>query len=138
MLGQQIGLLDGLVRAKAPTRLPVVLTWEEVKAVLELLEDTPKLVTTLLYGAGLRLLEGLEPRVKDVDFTANQIVVQRGKGENDRVTMLPQAVKEPLARHLERVRAQHQRDLQNGHGRVVLPGALVIGAPPKPALKAES
>ena len=79
---------------------------------------------SLLYGAGLRLLECLELRVKDVDFAANQVVVRRGKGRKDRRTLLPAVVKEPLAAHLAEVRSQHERDLDNGVGAVVLPYAL--------------
>ncbi len=116
--------LDGIVRAKRPQRLPIVLTREEVRAVLQPLTGVPRLMAYLLYGAGLRLLECCRLRVQDVDFAANQIVVRSGKGDKDRVTMLPAAVKTALARHLESVRAQHQRDLQHGAGWVELPTAL--------------
>ena len=78
----------------------------------------------LLYGAGLRLMECLRLRVKDIDFTSNQIVVRAGKGDKDRHTMLPAAVKEPLAKHLDKIRRQHQLDLERGMGRVALPNAL--------------
>jgi integron integrase len=78
----------------------------------------------LLYGAGLRLMECLQLRVKDIDFTTNQIIVRAGKGDKDRHTMLPAAVKEPLAKHLELIRRQHQSDLECGMGRVALPNAL--------------
>ncbi len=116
--------LDGVVRAKRPQRLPVVLTRDEVRAVLRSLEGVPRLMAHLLYGAGLRVLECCRLRVQDVDFAANQIVVRTGKGDKDRVTMLPEIVKADLARHLERVREQHQRDLQAGAGWVALPTAL--------------
>src|SRR5262245_5947987 len=116
--------LDGIVRAKRPQRLPIVLTREEVRAVLQPLTGVPRLMAYLLYGAGLRLLECCRLRVQDMDFSANQIVVRSGKGDKDRVTILPAAVKSALARHLERVRAQHQRDLQYGAGWVELPTAL--------------
>ena len=116
--------LDGVVRAKRPQRLPVVLTREEVRAVLQPLTGAPRLMAYLLYGAGLRLLECCQLRVQDVDFGANQIVVRSGKGDKDRVTMLPAAVKAALARHLETVQAQHRRDLQSGAGWVELPTAL--------------
>jgi integrase len=116
--------LDGLVRAKRPQRLPVVLTREEVRAVPQPLTGVPRLMAYLLYGAGLRLLECCQPRVQDVDFGANQIVVRSGKGDKDRVTMLPAAVKAALARHLETVQAQHRRHLQYGAGWVELPTAL--------------
>ena len=116
--------LDGVVRAKRPQRLPVVLTREEVQAVLQPLKGVPRLMAYLLYGAGLRLLECCHLRVQDVDFAANQIVVRSGKGDKDRVTMLPAAVKAALARHLETVQEQHRRDLQYGAGWVELPTAL--------------
>jgi integron integrase len=116
--------LDGVVRAKRPERLPVVLTREEVTAVLRRLEGVPRLMTSLLYGAGLRLLECCRLRVQDIDFARNQIVVRGGKGDKDRVTMLPEVIKADLARHLQAVRAQHQRDLRHGAGWVELPTAL--------------
>jgi site-specific recombinase XerD len=106
--------LDDVVRAKRPQRLPIVLTREEVRAALQPLEGVPRLMAHLLYGAGLRLLECCRLRVQDVDFASNQIVVRTGKGEKDRVTMLPAVVKADLARHLEGVREQHGRDLQYG------------------------
>jgi len=117
--------LDGLVRAKRPERLRVVLTREEVRAVIQRLEGVPRLMAYLLYGAGLRVLECCRLRVQDVDFATNQIVVRGGKGDKDRVTMLPVAVKRALARHLESVREQHQDDLKHGAGWVELPTALV-------------
>ena len=113
-----------IVRAKRPQRLPVVLTRDEVRAVLRRIDGTPRLMAFLLYGAGLRLLECCRLRVQDVDFGTNQIVVRCGKGDKDRVTMLPAAVKPHLARHLERVREQHRRDLETGAGWVELPTAL--------------
>ncbi len=116
--------LDGIVRARRPERLPVVLTREEVRAVLQRLDGAPRLMAYSLYGAGLRLLECCRLRVQDVDFASNQILVRAGKGDKDRVTMLPEAVKPDLARHLERVRGQHRRDLQQGAGWVELPMAL--------------
>jgi integron integrase len=116
--------LDGIIRAKRPHRLPIVLTRDEVRAVLQRLEGVPRLMACLLYGAGLRVLECCRLRVQDVDFATNQIVVRSGKGAKDRVTMLPAAVKPDLARHLEGVRRQHQHDLQHGAGWVELPDAL--------------
>jgi integrase len=100
--------LDGIVRAKRPERLPVVLTSEEVAAVLRPLTGVPRLMASLLYGFGLRLLECCRLRIQDIDFARNQIVIRGGKGDKDRVTMLPGVVKADLARHLEAVRAQHQ------------------------------
>ncbi|MBI4381199.1 MAG: tyrosine-type recombinase/integrase [candidate division NC10 bacterium] len=124
VLGKDIGYVNGVVRAKRPHRLPVVLTRQEVKALLGCLGGAEWMIATLLYGAGLRLMECMRLRVKDLDFTSNQIVVREGKGNKDRLTMLPAAVKEPLARHLNLVRRQHQRDLERGLGRVALPNAL--------------
>src|SRR3989441_9944252 len=116
--------LDGIVRAKRPQRLPVVLTRDEVRAVLRRLEGAPRLMAYLLYGAGLRLLECCRLRVQDVDFASNQIVVRGGKGDKDRVTMLPAVINLDLARHLESVRNQHRRDVECGAGWVELPTAL--------------
>jgi integron integrase len=125
VLGQEIPWLDGLVYAKRPRKLPVVLTRDEVRALLGHLHGVPRLMALLLYGAGLRLLECARLRVKDIDFASNQIVVRAGKGERDRVTMLPAAVKADLARHLEAVRRQYDQDLRRGAGWVELPGALM-------------
>ena len=113
-----------MVRANRPRRLPVVLTKEEVKKVLGSLTGTPWLMAALLYGAGLRLMECCRLRVKDIDFSRNQIVVRAGKGDKDRHTMLPAAVKEPLSKHLQGTKRQHEQDLKNGLGRVALPNAL--------------
>ena len=101
-----------------------MLSREEVAAVLNALTGTARLVVLLLYGAGLRLREGLELRVKDLDFDRREILVRRGKGQKDRVTMLPSAARAPLVTHLEAVRRQHRDDLTRGYGRVVLPFAL--------------
>ena len=118
------GWIDNLVRAKRPQRLPVVLRKYEVKALLDALEGVHWLMGHLLYGAGLRLMECLRLRVKDVDFSANHIVVREGKGNKDRITMLPLSLKAPLAAHLVRVRELHQQDLARGVGSVYLPDAL--------------
>ena len=126
VLDMPVGWLAALVRAKRPTRVPVVLTRDEVRRVLERLKGrgVSALVIEVLYGTGLRLLEALQLRAKDIDFAANEITVRGGKGDRDRVTMLPERVKGPLLRHLAAVRAQHERDLANGAGWVELPGAL--------------
>lgn len=124
VLEQDLPWLDNVVRAKGAQRLPVVLTRAEVRAVLQQLQGTPRLMVLLMYGAGLRLLECARLRVQDVDFASNQIVVRGGKGDKDRVTMLPGAVKADLARHLHGVKRQHERDLQSGAGWVELPWAL--------------
>jgi len=117
--------LDGVVRAKRPHRLPIVLTREEVRAVLQGLEGVSRLMACLLYGAGLRVLECCRLRVQDVDFAATQLIVRGGKGDKDRVTMLPTIAKPDLAAHLETVRVQHQQDLAAGAGWVELPTALL-------------
>jgi integron integrase len=124
VLRKEIGYIDGVVRAKRPHRLPVVLTRQEVKSILGILDHSDWLMVVLLYGAGLRLMECLHLRVKDIDFTSNQIVIRAGKGDKDRHTMLPGAVKEHLANHLELMKEQHRRDLEHGMGRVALPNAL--------------
>jgi site-specific recombinase XerD len=116
VLNQDIGGFDKVVRAKQPHRVPVVLTQDEVTAVLRHLSGTSWMMATLLYGAGLRLMECLRLRVKDVDFPSNQIVVRDGKGHQDRVTMLPQQVKAPIQRHLHDVQQLHGQDLQAGGG----------------------
>jgi integron integrase len=116
--------LDGIVRAKRPQRLPIVLTREEVRAVLRALHGVPRLMACLLYGSGLRLLECCRLRVQDVDFGGNQIVVRGAKGNKDRVTVLPSVVKRDLARHLDAVREQHAHDVESGAGWVELPYAL--------------
>jgi len=111
VLDQNVGWLDDVVRAKRPQRLPVVLTRQEVKALLDALGGVQRIMASLLYGAGLRLLECLRLRVKDLDFSSHQLLVHAGKGNKDRVTILPTAVEESLAAHLERVRTLHQHDL---------------------------
>ena len=124
VLGVELPWLDDIVRAKRPARLPVVLTRDEVRAVIERLDGAPRLMACLLYGAGLRVLECCRLRVQDIDFGSNQIVVRGGKGDKDRTTMLPAVAKADLARHLGSVRDQHERDLAIGAGWVELPTAL--------------
>jgi len=124
VLKRELAWLDNVVRAKTPRRLPVVLTRDEVGAVLEQLHGTVRLMATLLYGSGLRLLECARLRIKDVDFNLNHIVVRAGKGNKDRMTLLPAVVKADLARHMERIRKLHEKDLEAGAGWVELPAAL--------------
>jgi integron integrase len=116
--------LEGVVRAKTPKRLPVVLTGSEVKSVLGHLHGEYRLIGSLLYGSGLRLLEALRLRVKDVDFDYHQIVVRDGKGAKDRSTMMPEAMVEPLKAHLAAVRERHLAAVRAGYGGVELPYAL--------------
>ncbi len=124
VLGRSIGDLGDVVRARRPKRLPVVLTRAEVKAVLGNLTGDKWLMASLMYGAGLRLLECLRLRLQDVDMAAGQITVRDGKGFQDRRTMLPEAVRGPLQEHLVWVRQIHQRDLAEGYGRVAMRYAL--------------
>jgi integron integrase len=116
--------LDNVTQAKAPKRLPVVLTVKEVQAVMAGMNGTHALIARLLYGSGMRLMEAVRLRVKDVEFSRREILIREGKGFKDRVTMLPDAVIEPLLRHLEKVKMLHEEDLALGHGEVYLPYAL--------------
>jgi site-specific recombinase XerD len=124
LLQVELPWLDGLVRAKASKRLPTVLTQNEVQAILAKLSGTRWLMVSLMYGAGLRLNECLSLRVKDVDLSGSKLIVRQGKGNKDRVTLLPQRLELALAAHLERVRALHQGDLAKGFGEAPLPQAL--------------
>jgi integron integrase len=118
------GRIEGVVRANRPRRLPVAPTREEVRAILDRLLGTYGLIGSLLYGAGLRVLECLRLRVHDLDFGRHEVLVRHGKGGKDRRTMLPAAAAPGLGAHLERVRRLHERDLAKGNGRVLLPEAL--------------
>ena len=129
VLSTDIGFMDGVVRARRSKRLPVVLTRLEVKTVLTQLDGVPQLVCILLYGAGLRLLDGLRLRVKDIEFARNEITVRDGKGGKDRVTMLPATAKPAWLAHLQKVGQRHQDDLRKGLGRAPLPDALVKNYP---------
>lgn len=124
VLGQPLPWLDGLTRAKRPARLPVVLTVNETQAVLSRVSGTVGLVLRLLYGTGMRLMEAVRLRVKDVDFERREIVVRDGKGQKDRVTMLPESLIAPLAEHLAKVKVLHEQALGAGHGDVHMPFAL--------------
>jgi len=124
VLEVELPWLDGVVRAKRPKHIPVVLTENEVRALLAQLDGTRWLVACLLYSSGLRVLEGLRLRVKDLDFERREVTVRDGKGAKDRRTMLPERLIEPLRAHLERVRGLHERDLAEGFGEVYLPFAL--------------
>jgi integron integrase len=132
VLGDPLPLTDGIVRAQRPHRLPTVLSRDEVRAVLAHLSGETRLAVLLLYGSGLRLLEALTLRVKDVDVGQGEIVVRGGKGDKDRRTVLSASVGAALTRHLERVRRLHQRDLADGGGGVQLPGALAMKYPHAP------
>jgi integron integrase len=116
--------LEGVVRARKPRPLPVVLTEEEVRSVLQRLEGSEALVAGLLYGSGLRLIEALRLRVHDLDFNRQELIVRNGKGGKDRRTILPKRLSKKLQNHLEEVRSVHKRDLMDGWGQVRLPYAL--------------
>jgi integron integrase len=124
VLRQELPWMDDITRAKKPKRLPVVLTQEEVRSLMAHLQGDAWLMASLLYGAGLRLMECLRLRVKDVDFDYRQLIVRDGKGQQDRVTMLPQKVIEPLQGHLDKAQALHRQDVAEGFGEVHLPYAL--------------
>jgi integron integrase len=124
VLGVELPWLDAVESAKTSKRLPVVLTREEVAAVIECLDGTPGLIVRLLYGTGLRIMEALRLRIKDVDFGRGEILVRDGKGAKDRVTMLPASIAPVLRVHIARVRDLHKQDLLAGHGEVYLPYAL--------------
>lgn len=124
VLRKPFGELKEIPRANRPKRLPTVLTQAEVRLLLSGLTGTSNLMISLLYGTGLRLMELLRLRVKDVDFQKNHVFVRDGKGEKDRITMLPENLREALTKHLAKVRILHERDLQFGNGRVFLPYAL--------------
>lgn len=124
VLEQDLPWLANVERAKAPRRLPVVLTEKEVASVLSRLTGTHWLVAGLLYGSGLRIMEALRLRVKDIEFSRGEILVREGKGFKDRVTMLPAVLVDPLKAHLKRVRDLHEQDVEEGYGEVYLPYAL--------------
>ena len=124
VIKKDLAQFENLVHAKRPARLPVVFSTDEIRTILLQLDGVNWIMGQLLYGAGLRVMECVRLRVKDVDFGYKQIVVRDGKGHKDRVTMLPEIVVEPLSRHLERTKKSHEIDLQAGYGTVYLPYAL--------------
>jgi len=121
VLQKELPWTDGITRAKRPARVPVVLTQQEVRALLARLDGTRWLAASLLYATGMRLLEGLRLRVKDVDFERREITVRDGKGGRDRRTMLSERLIEPLRSHLARVKLVHERDLAEGFGERLTP-----------------
>ena len=123
VLGVELALLNA-TRSKKPQRLPVVLTQSEIQSVLAHLDGIHHLMASLLYGAGLRLMECIRLRAKDVDFNYRQLTIRNGKGNKDRVTMLPESSMAALRGHVEKVRLIHQQDLSEGFGEVYLPNAL--------------
>lgn len=125
VLKMEIGKLGEIEHAKRPKKLPTVFSQDEVLIILSLMKDTPQLVAGLLYGSGMRLMECIRLRVMDIDFERNQIIVRSGKGDKDRVTVLPDTLKEPLRNHLAWVKQLHQRDLREGFGDTFTPAALL-------------
>jgi len=124
VLNKQIGFVAGVLRAKRPHRLPVVLTRQEIRSIFECLEGVDWIMAMLLYGGGLRLMECVRLRVQEIELSRNQILVRAGKGDKDRHTILPAAVKESLIEHLERMKCLHDFYLRRGLGRVSLPNAI--------------
>ncbi|MDO9264941.1 MAG: integron integrase, partial [Desulfosalsimonadaceae bacterium] len=133
VIGREVGDLGEVIRARKPTRLPVVMTRDEVKSVLMALNGDKWLMAMIMYGGGLRLMECLRLRVQDIDFDRHEILIRDGKGAKDRRTMLPASIKEPLAKHLQKVKEIHRKDLLDGWGRVAMPDALDRKYPNAPA-----
>ena len=129
LLGCELPWLGEVVQAKPSVRLPVVLSTSETRSLLEGMDGTMGLLARLLYGTGMRLMEALRLRVKDVDFDRGEVIVREGKGAKDRVTMLPRSLSGPLQAHLERVRRLHEKDVAQGFGEVLLPDAYDRKAP---------
>jgi len=132
VLAIELPWLDNVERAKAPARLPTVLSRQEVSAVLSRLSGIVSLVARLQYGTGMRLMESVRLRVKDVDFTMRQILVRDGKGAKDRITLLPDSLIAELQHHLSRVEVLHEQDLEDGFGEVYLPNGLARKYPHAP------
>ncbi len=129
VLGMELPWLDDVVQAKTPRRLPVVLTAPEVRSLLLHMHGTTGLIAQLLYGTGMRLLESLRLRVKDVEFSRREIIIREGKGNKDRITVLPEHLMLPLEQQIKKARALHEKDLDAGFGRVHLPHALAVKYP---------
>ena len=124
VLNQELDWMEGIVRARRPVRIPEVMSPQQVKALLHALTGTHQLIARLLYGTGMRLMEAIRLRVRDINFDYRQITVRSGKGGKDRVTVLPDSLMNPLKIHLARVRTLHKADLAEGYGQVYLPHAL--------------
>ena len=134
VLNRPLGDINGVVRAKKPQRLPVVLSCEEVRQVLDHIQGVHWLIACLLYGSGLRLMEAVRLRVQDLDFNQCAIYVRNGKGGKDRMVTLASELIVPIQRHLETVRTLHERDLSQGYGEVYLPYALARKYPNAPSV----
>ncbi|MDH5632926.1 MAG: integron integrase [Gammaproteobacteria bacterium] len=133
VLEQEVGDIQNFVRARRPKRLPVVLSRDEVRDVMSHMKGTHYLMSSLLYGAGLRLMECVRLRVMDIDFAYEQIRVCDGKGKKDRIVPLPSSVKLLLSSHLDERKKLHEKDLENGHGEIYLPAALARKYPHAPS-----
>jgi len=133
VIGREVGDLGNVIRARKSKRVPVVMTRDEVKTVLGCLSGDKWLMASLMYGAGLRLMECLRLRVQDIDFARKEITVRDGKGGKDRITMLPESLAKLLEAHLRKVKQTHARDLAEGWGRVQMPMALDRKYPNAPA-----
>ena len=129
VLGIDLPWLDEVVQAKTPKRLPVVLTASEVRELLLHMQGTTGLIAQLLYGTGMRLLEAMRLRVKDIEFARREILIREGKGNKDRVTVLPENLINPLQLQLQKAQALHDKDIEAGFGRVYLPHALAVKYP---------
>jgi len=129
VLKKEIEMPPSMIRPGRPKRLPTVLTPSEAGRIIAQMTGVTKIMTKLLYGSGLRLMECIRLRVKDIDFEIHQIIVRDGKGENDRVTVLPESVVIELKNHLDNVRALHEKDLREGYGETQLPYALSVKYP---------
>ena len=132
VLQKEIVFPSDIIRASKPERLPTVLSHAEAMSIIGRMNSIPQLITKLLYGSGLRIMECMRLRVKDLDYQNHQLIVRDGKGENDRVTILPDSLIPDLKMHLETVRAIHQMDLKEGFGEVFLPYALARKFPNAP------
>jgi len=126
VLEQEINLSPDLINPSRPKRLPTVLTHEEAMSVINAMRGTPRIMTKILYGSGLRLMECMRLRVRDIDYEHHQIVVRGGKGDDDRFTILPNSVAADLKHTLQDVKALHQKDLRDGHGETAMPNALGV------------
>lgn len=124
VLGMDLANIENVTRAKKTQKLPVVLTQHEIKQLLAQLDGIIWIIASLLYGSGLRLLECLRLRIKDIDLEKQQIIIRDGKGQKDRITMLPKSLVQPLTIHLEKVKCLHLQALEDGYGTVYLPNAL--------------
>lgn len=129
MFERELTLLPDTIRAKAPKRVPMVLSNQEATAIINELKSPYQLMFSLLYGSGLRKAELLKLRIKDIDFEGNSIYVFRGKGAKDRMTLLPKALIEPLEIQINKVEDIHKKDLAEGEGKTSLPSGLALKYP---------